>query len=190
MDLHDFGTTFKAYRKEILDEVHFYGELHRFIPAVASRLGARIVKVLISNPQRQNGKSNYGLGRTTHVFFDLLSVNYLGSYSTQPVQFFGLLGFLSTGIGIAHNLFLLYRKIVLHQPILLEHGPLLLLGIALIVSGVQFLSFALLGEMLARVYYETQNKPIYSVREFKSHGKEGTPAMPAANRRAAGGLGG
>jgi glycosyltransferase involved in cell wall biosynthesis len=189
VNLHDFGTTFKAYRKEILDEVHLYGELHRFIPALASKLGARIVEVPISNPQRKNGKSNYGLGRTTRVFLDLLSVSFLGGYSTRPLQFFGLLGLLSTGIGMALNLFLLYRKLFLHQSILIEHGPLLLLGIALIVSGVQFLSFGLLGEMLARVYYETQNKPIYSVREIKSHREEEKPAMPAVKRQAAGGIG-
>jgi glycosyltransferase involved in cell wall biosynthesis len=187
VDLHDFGTTFKAYRKEILDEVHLYGDLHRFIPAIASRLGAKIAEVPISNPERKNGKSHYGLGRTIRVLLDLLSVSFLGNYSTRPLQFFGLFGLLSTGIGAVINLFLLYRKLFLHQPILLDHGPLLLLGMTLIVSGIQFLSFGLLGEMLSRVYYETQKKPIYSVRELKNHREN---AVPVAKRRGASASGG
>jgi glycosyltransferase involved in cell wall biosynthesis len=186
VELHDFGTTFKAYRKEILDEVHLYGELHRFIPALASRIGARIVEVPISNPRRKAGSSNYGIGRTTRVLLDLISVSYLGGYSTRPVQFFGLFGLLSMGTGMAVNLFLLYSKLVLHESILVDHGPLLLLGMTLIVAGVQFLSFGLLGEMLARIYYETQNKPIYSVREQKSHHME---TIPTSIRRGAVGTG-
>ena len=177
VELHDFGTTFKAYRREILNEVHLYGELHRFIPALASRLGAKTAEVPISNRLRPNGKSNYGLGRTTRVLLDLLSVNYLLGYSTRPLQFFGLFGLLSSSTGVLINLFLLQQKLLFHQSIMVEHGPLLLLGIAFVVAGIQFLSFGLLGEMLARIYYESQNKPIYALREVKSRREE--PLRPA-----------
>ncbi|HXN23240.1 MAG TPA: glycosyltransferase family 2 protein [Candidatus Dormibacteraeota bacterium] len=168
VDLHDFGTTFKAYRREMLDEVHLYGELHRFIPALASWIGARTTEVPISNRLRPTGKSNYGLGRATRVLLDLLSIKFLLGYSTRPLQFFGLFGLLSASIGVLINLLLFFDKIVYGQSIMAEHGPLLMLGIALVVAGIQFLSFGLLGEMLARIYYESQNKPIYAVRELKS----------------------
>ncbi|HJY85436.1 MAG TPA: glycosyltransferase family 2 protein [Candidatus Acidoferrales bacterium] len=172
INLHDFGTTFKAYRREILSEIHLYGELHRFIPALASWSGAKIAEVPIKNVHRKSGKSNYGLGRTTRVLLDLLSVKFLLDYSTKPLQFFGLFGLLGMGAGLMINLFLLYDKVALGQDIMVLHGPLLLLGIALVVSGIQFLSMGLLGEMLARTYYETQNKPIYAVREVKSRRRE------------------
>lgn len=166
--LHDFGTTFKAYRREMLDEVHLYGELHRFIPALASWMGANTTEVAISNRLRPAGKSNYGLGRTVRVLLDLISVKFLLGYSTRPLQFFGLFGLLSLSIGLAINFLLFFNKIVFGQAIMAVHGPLLMLGIALVVAGIQFLSFGLLGEMLARIYYESQDKPIYAVRELKS----------------------
>ncbi len=166
--LHDFGTTFKAYRREMLDEVHLYGELHRFIPALASWIGARTTEVPISNRLRPAGKSNYGMGRAIRVSLDLLSVKFLLGYSTRPLQFFGLFGLLSASIGMFINFWLLFDKVVFGQSIMAEHGPLLMLAIALVVAGIQFLSFGLLGEMLARIYYESQNKPIYAVRERKS----------------------
>lgn len=170
--LHDFGTTFKAYRREMLDEVHLYGELHRFIPALASWMGAKTTEVPISNRLRPAGKSNYGIGRTIRVLLDLLSVKFLLGYSTRPLQFFGLFGLLSTSIGLLINFFLFFDKIAFGRSIMAQHGPLLMLGIALVVAGIQFLSFGLLGEMLARIYYESQNKPIYVVRERKSRRDE------------------
>ncbi len=179
LDLHDFGTTFKAYRREMLDHIHLYGELHRFIPALASWSGARIAEVPIKNVPRGSGKSNYGLGRTTRVLLDLLSVKFLLDYSTRPLQFFGLFGLLGLSAGMVISLVLLFEKVLLHEAIMVQHGPLLLLGIALIVSGIQFLSIGLLGEMLARTYYESQNKPIYAVREVKTRRKElAGPAEP------------
>jgi glycosyltransferase involved in cell wall biosynthesis len=181
MNLHDFGTTFKAYRREVLREIHLYGDLHRFIPALASWSGAKIAEVPIKNVHRKSGKSNYGLGRTTRVLLDLLSVKFLLDYSTKPLQFFGLFGLLGMGAGLLINLFLLYDKVALRQDIMVLHGPLLLLGIALIVSGIQFLSMGLLGEMLARTYYETQNKPIYAVREVKSR-RRGLPDAAEPSR--------
>jgi glycosyltransferase involved in cell wall biosynthesis len=172
IDLHDFGTTFKAYRREILQEIQLYGELHRFIPALASSTGARIAEVPISNPERKSGKSNYGIGRTIRVFFDLIMVKFLLDYSTRPLQFFGLLGLAGTGTGFLLALFLLIDKFFYHQAIMTEHGPLLLLSVALFISGIQFISMGLLGEITSRTYYESQNKAIYALREVKSHRKE------------------
>jgi glycosyltransferase involved in cell wall biosynthesis len=172
IELHDFGTTFKAYRREILQEIQLYGELHRFIPALAGSAGARIAEVPISNPGRKNGRSNYGIGRTIRVFFDLIMVKFLLDYSTRPLQFFGLLGLLGTGTGSVLGLLVLYDKLVKHQDVMNTHGPLLLLAIALFVSGIQFVSMGLLGEISSRTYYESQNKPIYALREVRSHRKE------------------
>jgi glycosyltransferase involved in cell wall biosynthesis len=180
IELHDFGTTFKAYRREILQEIQLYGELHRFIPALASSTGARIAEVPISNLERKNGKSNYGIGRTIRVFFDLIMVKFLLDYSTRPLQFFGLLGMAGSGSGVLIAATLVVQKIFFHQNIMTEHGPLMMLSIALFVSGVQFISMGLLGEITARTYYESQNKAIYALREVKSHRKElGDSAEPA-----------
>ena len=180
IELHDFGTTFKAYRREILQEIQLYGELHRFIPALARSTGARIAEVPISNPDRKSGKSNYGISRTIRVFFDLIMVKFLLDYSTRPLQFFGLLGLLGSGSGFLLGLLLIADKLVYHQNIMTEHGPLLLLAIALFVSGIQFVSMGLLGEISSRTYYESQNKAIYALREVKTHRKElGDSAEPA-----------
>jgi glycosyltransferase involved in cell wall biosynthesis len=172
IELHDFGTTFKAYRREIIQEIQLYGELHRFIPALASSAGARIAEVPIANLERRNGKSNYGIGRTIRVFLDLIIVKFLLDYSTRPLQFFGLLGISGAGSGFIVSLFLVYEKLYHHVPIMTEHGPLMLLAVALLVSGMQFVSMGLLGELMTRTYHESQNKPIYALREVKSHRKE------------------
>jgi len=178
--LHDFGTTFKAYRRETIHDLPLYGELHRFIPALASSTGARIAEVPISNPERKNGKSNYGIGRSIRVFFDLIMIKFLLDYSTRPLQFFGLLGLAGSGTGLLLALLLAVDKFVFHQDIMAQHGPLLLLSIALFVSGIQFISMGLLGEISSRTYYESQNKSIYALREVKSHRKElGDSAEPA-----------
>jgi glycosyltransferase involved in cell wall biosynthesis len=183
IELHDFGTTFKAYKKEILQEIQLYGELHRFIPALASSTGARIAEVPISNPDRKNGRSNYGIGRTIRVFFDLIMVKFLLDYSTRPLQFFGLLGLAGSGTGVLLGIYLAFEKFANHQDIMNTHGPLLLLSIALFVSGIQFISMGLLGEISSRTYYESQNKPIYALREVKSHRKEDSaePARPTGS---------
>src|ERR1700732_3934034 len=172
IELHDFGTTFKAYRREIIQEIQLYGELHRFIPALASSAGAKIAEVPIVNLERKTGKSNYGIGRTIRVFFDLIIVKFLLDYSTGTLQFFGLLGMGGVSLGVLIAVFLVYEKLYRHIPIMMEHGPLMLLAVALIVSGMQFISMGLLGEMMARTYYESQNKPIYALREIKSHREE------------------
>ena len=172
IDLHDFGTTFKAYRREIIQEIQLYGELHRFIPALASSTGARIAEVPIENLHRKSGKSNYGIGRTIRVFLDLIIVKFLLDYSTRPLQFFGLLGVAGAGLGSLLACFLAYEKFYWHKAIMAEHGPLMMLSVALFISGVQFFSMGLLGEIIARTYYESQNKPIYALREVKTHRKE------------------
>jgi glycosyltransferase involved in cell wall biosynthesis len=161
--LHDFGTTFKAYRREILREIPLYGELHRFIPALASWRGATITEIPIRNPQRQNGKSNYGLARTFHVLLDLISIKYLLDFSTRPLHFFGFFGLLGTGIGLGCWLFLALQKLR-GESIMLQHGPLMLMSLLLLLAGIQFLFFGLLAEILSRTYFESQSKPIYSVR--------------------------
>jgi glycosyltransferase involved in cell wall biosynthesis len=172
IDLHDFGTTFKAYRREIIQEIQLYGELHRFIPALAGSSGARITEVPITDLARKNGKSHYGIGRTLRVFLDLIIVKFLLDYSTRPLQFFGLLGVGAVCCSLLVGAYLAFEKFAHNVTIMTQHGPLLLLTVALFVSGVQFVSMGLLGEIIARTYYESQNKPIYALREVKSHRKE------------------
>jgi glycosyltransferase involved in cell wall biosynthesis len=169
VELHDFGTTFKAYRREVIQEIQLYGELHRFIPALASWSGAKVAEIPIKNIARQNGKSNYGLSRTIRVLLDLLSVKFLLDYSTRPLQFFGLLGLFGTGIGTFVGVLLVFKKLILGEHIMVRHGPLLFMAMLLILSGIQFLSIGLIGEMISRTYYESQNKAIYVVREIKRH---------------------
>lgn len=172
IELHDFGTTFKAYRREIIQEIQLYGELHRFIPALASSSGAKIAEVPIQNLHRKNGRSNYGIGRTIRVFLDLMIVKFLLDYSTRPLQFFGLLGMAGASAGLAIAAYLGIDKLLHHTDTIAEHGPLMLLAVVLFLSGVQLLSLGLLGEITSRTYYESQNKSIYALREVKSHRKE------------------
>ena len=167
LDLHDFGTTFKAYRREVIKDLPLYGEMHRFIPALASWSGATIAEIPIKNLSRQNGKSNYGLSRTLTVALDLICIKFLLDYSTRPLQLFGSWGFLSAGAGVISALFLVFRKFISHVDVMTEHGPLLFATMLLIVCGIQLISLGLIGEVLARTYYESQQKPIYSVRDVK-----------------------
>jgi glycosyltransferase involved in cell wall biosynthesis len=168
VDIHDFGTTFKAYRREILQHMRLYGDHHRFIPALASSFGARIAEIPIKNISRTSGKSNYGLSRTIRVLIDLISIKFLLEYSTRPLQFFGLVGFGSTGLGTLIGLFLAYKKLFLGQSIMLQHGPLLFLAVLLLLSGIQLLSVGLVGEMVTRTYFESQRKATYAIQEIIS----------------------
>jgi glycosyltransferase involved in cell wall biosynthesis len=172
VELHDFGTTFKAYRREVIQEIQLYGELHRFIPALASWSGATVAEIPIKSVARKNGKSNYGLSRTIRVLLDLISVKFLLDYSTKPLQFFGLLGLFGTTIGTVMGLFLFFKKLILGEHVMIQHGPLLFMAMLLILSGIQFLSIGLIGEMISRTYYESQNKAIYAVREIRRHRTE------------------
>jgi glycosyltransferase involved in cell wall biosynthesis len=166
--LHDFGTTFKAYRREIIQQVQLYGEMHRFIPALAKFTGASIVEVPIRDCKRGAGKSHYNLSRTMRVFFDLISVKFMLDYVSRPLHFFGKLALISFAGGAGIGVFLAWQKLAHHTHVMLEHGPLMLTGMFLLVSAFQFLSLGLIGELLSRTYYESQNKPIYTVREIRS----------------------
>lgn len=167
IDLHDFGTTFKAYRRETIQNVNLYGDLHRFIPALASLDGARIAEVPIRNVLRPKGDSHYGLSRTFRVILDLVTVRFLLRYLTRPLHFFGSLGLLSLGAGSTVMFFALYEKIR-GEDILVEHGPLILLGSLAVLAGIQLLSTGLIGEILTRTYFESQNRRIYSVKRVIS----------------------
>src|SRR5215471_5925801 len=167
LDLHDFGTTFKAYRREVIKELQLYGQMHRFIPALASWSGATIAEIPIKNLARGSGKSNYGLSRTITVLLDLICIKFLLDYSTRPLQFFGRWGLLSAAAGGISAVFLLVRKFILNVDVMQEHGPLFLTTVLLIICGIQLISVGLIGEMLSRTYYESQKKRIYSVAETK-----------------------
>lgn len=167
VDLHDFGTTFKAYRAEILKDINLYGELHRFIPALASFYGARIVEVPIKNIERPNGVSHYGLGRTFRVFFDILTIGFLLRYLTRPMHFFGKYGLLGIALGSVVILSMLVKKIAGHD-IIAEHGPLLIAGLLFWFSGLMLFCVGLMGEVLMRTYFESQGRRIYAVREVRS----------------------
>ena len=166
VELHDFGTTFKAYRAEILKDINLYGELHRFIPALASFYGARIAEVPIKNIERPNGASHYGLGRTTRVFFDILTIKFLLTYLTRPMHFFGKWGLGGIGVGSLVLLTLIVEKI-LGKDIIAEHGPLLIAGAMLWFAGLMLFSTGLIGEVLMRTYFESQGRRIYAVREIR-----------------------
>ena len=180
--LHDFGTTFKAYRREIIQNIPLYGDLHRFIPALATWSGARIAEIPIKNPPRRTGKSNYGSLRTFHVILDLMSTKFLLDYSTRPLHFFGFFGLLATGAGTLIGLALVFKKLVLHKEVMLANGPLLFAATVLILAGIQFLCLGLASEILSRTYYELQGKPIYAIKAIKSHESPSTPPIRQEQR--------
>jgi glycosyltransferase involved in cell wall biosynthesis len=162
--LHDYGCSLKAYRTEILRHVHLYGEMHRFIPALASAMGIQVAEIPVNHEPRRYGRSKYGLRRTVKVFLDLLTVKFLLDYATRPAHIFGLAGMFSFSLGVILAAYLSILRLFYGQP--LAERPLLLLAILLIVLGVQFVTFGLLGELTVRTYYESQNKPIYVVRDI------------------------
>ncbi len=162
--LHDYGCSLKAYRKDIVKNLRLYGEMHRFIPAVASWYGVRIAEVPVKHYPRFRGKSKYGISRTFKVLLDLVTVKFLQSFSTKPIQFFGSMGLLSSALGFLILLYLAMLKFLKGASI--GGRPLLILGVLLIVVGVQFIGMGLLGEMLVRVYHETQRKPIYVLKKI------------------------
>lgn len=161
--LHDYGCALKAYRLEVVKGINLYGDLHRFIPAIASYFGVTVTEVPVKYRTRQYGRSKYGLGRITRVLLDLLTVRFLLTYSTRPIQIFGLMGLLSLVIGVIIGIYLSFVKLVYGEG--LAERPLLLLAILLVMVGVQLVTMGLLGELVVRTYHESQNKPIYTVRE-------------------------
>src|SRR3954454_11398594 len=166
VELHDFGTTFKAYRSEVLKDINLYGELHRFIPALASFYGARVAEVPIRNSPRVSGGSHYGLSRTFRVFFDIITIKFLLKYFTRPMHFFGMFGLLGVGLGGTILTYLLLYKLTGHE-LVLQHGPLLIAGALLFLTGIMMFSTGLLGEVLTRTYFESQGRRIYAIREIR-----------------------
>ena len=164
--LRDFGTTFKAYRAEVIKEINLYGELHRFIPALASFYGARIAEVPIRNVARPHGDSHYGIGRTFNVMFDILTIKFLLKYMTRPMHFFGRIGLVGVTLGT-----LILGTLAIHKfwghGILEDHGALAVAGALLLLSGLMMFTTGLLGELLMRTYFESQGRRIYAVREIR-----------------------
>ncbi|MBI2987382.1 MAG: glycosyltransferase family 2 protein [Deltaproteobacteria bacterium] len=171
VQLHDYGCTLKAIRREVAKELKLYGEMHRFIPAMAYERGARIAEIKVHHRPRQSGQSKYGIARTFRVILDLLTVKFLLSYATRPLHVFGLVGLISGGVGFLLGGYLTIQKIVYQYEI--GGRPLLLLAVLLIFIGFQFITMGLLGEMLARTYHESQNKPIYVIKEILDGGTPG-----------------
>lgn len=164
VQLHDYGCGIKVYRREITTSLKLYGEMHRFLPAIAGDLGARVTEIPVNHRPRTLGRSKYGLSRTVRVVLDLMTVKFLSDFSTRPIQVFGLLGLLAAGLGGLLMLILGFERIFLGMP--LADRPIVLLAILLVVIGMQFITFGLLGEMLARTYHESQGKPIYVIRDL------------------------
>ncbi|HNS21509.1 MAG TPA: glycosyltransferase family 2 protein [Sedimentisphaerales bacterium] len=170
--LHDFGCTLKVYRREVLAETRLYGEMHRFIPALASWSGARIAECVVNHRPRTAGKAKYGLARTFKVVLDLMTVKFLGSFSTKPIYVFGGLGLFTALLAILFAWLVVYQKI--EHKTDMSGNPLLLLSAVLVITTVQFILMGLLAELLVRTYHESQNRPTYVIREIldstESHG--------------------
>ena len=164
VDIHDFGTTFKAYRQEVIQNIPLYGEMHRFIPALASWYGASICEIPIKNVNRERGKSHYGIGRTFRVFFDLLTIRFLLKYMSRPLHFFGTFGALGILAGSFISAMLLGMK-VMHpnQNVMDAHGPLFVIAGVLILAGIQMLAIGLLGELQVRHFHTSQQRAPYAI---------------------------
>jgi hypothetical protein len=160
--LHDYGCSLKLFRAEIVKPLRLYGEMHRFIPAIASEQGVAIDEVVVNHRARKHGHSKYGISRTIRVILDLLTVKFLLSYSTRPIQIFGLVGIGSAVAGAAILAWIAYTRLFAFQA---ADRPLTLLGILLVVTGVQLVTTGLVAEMQARTYHESQDKPTYVIRE-------------------------
>lgn len=161
--LHDYGCTLKAYRREVLDGINLYGEMHRFVPALASQFGARVAELPVNHFPRLHGVSKYGISRTLRVILDLMTVKFLMAYSTKPIQLFGKWGIYTIFAGILTGTMTLYMKFYDHLS--MNRNPLLIVTAFLLFMGVQFIVLGLLGELNARTYFESQGKPIYTVKD-------------------------
>ena len=170
--LHDYGCSLKAYRRESLEDVRLYGEMHRFIPIYASWAGARVTEIPVEHHARTMGKSKYGLSRTVKVIFDLMTIKFMASYQTKPIYIFGTFGMFSFLISVLAGLFALFLKLT-HKADFIQ-TPLPVLAIVMFAVGIQFILMGLLAEMLVRTYHESQSKRIYAVREmigFENNGQ-------------------
>jgi hypothetical protein len=163
VQLHDYGCSLKAMRADVVKGLRLYGEMHRFIPAVASWMGVTVAEQVVNHRPRTRGQSKYGIGRTLRVLIDLFTVKFLLNYGTRPAHLFGLMGLASGGAGVGILLYMTWLKLVMDEAI--GGRPLLLLGALLFLTGVILVNFGLLGELLVRTYHESQGKPIYVVRE-------------------------
>jgi len=161
--LHDYGCTLKAYRREVLEGIGLYGEMHRFVPALASRVGAKVTELPVRHHPRLYGQSKYGISRTMRVVLDLITVRFLLSYATKPIQLFGKWGIYSVLLSFVTGGATLWMK--LFNDYSMNRNPLLILTAFLLFMGVQFIALGLLGELNARTWYESQGKPVYTVRE-------------------------
>ena len=161
--LHDYGCSLKVFRVDVVKSMKLYGEMHRFLPAIAAEQGVDIVEHVVNHRRRVHGKSKYGISRTIRVVLDLMTVKFLSSYSTRPLQMFGGVGFAMGLVGAVICVYMAYLKVVYNPGI--ANRPLLLLGVLLILGGINLVMTGLLGEMLSRTYHESQNKPIYVIRE-------------------------
>jgi glycosyltransferase involved in cell wall biosynthesis len=159
--LHDYGCTLKAYRRDILKDVHLYGEMHRFIPAYASWVGARITEMEVSHHPRRHGRSKYGLSRTSSIILDLMTFLFLQRYSTKPIRLFGGVGMTLFCLGVLIGLFVLYRKIIWGGVWI---SPMILISFLFITMGVMFILLGLIAEIIIRTYHESQKKPIYAIK--------------------------
>jgi len=186
--VHDYGCMLKAYRAEIAKGLRLYGEMHRFIPAIADDMGAVIAEIEVNHRPRRYGKSKYGLGRTVRVVLDLVTVKFLSAFSTRPIQVFGLLGLCVGAAGGSLLTWLAFERIFFG--IELGGRPIVLLGILLAVTGVQLVTLGLLGEMLARTYHESQDKPVYVVAEVLEARSGDAAARVRARGPIVAGLGG
>ncbi|WP_373530856.1 glycosyltransferase family 2 protein [Nostoc sp.] len=166
VNIHDYGCSLKAYRAELLADMNLYGELHRFLPALAYIEGARITEMPVRHHARRFGRSKYGIWRTFRVLMDLLTILFMKRFLTRPMHVFGLLGLISMVSGTAIGIYLTFVKLALGE--MIGNRPLLILAVLLLVTGVQLFCFGLLAELLMRTYHESQGRPIYRVREVVS----------------------
>jgi glycosyltransferase involved in cell wall biosynthesis len=163
--LHDYGCTLKAYRRDILKDVRLYGEMHRFIPAYASWVGARITEIEVTHHPRRHGTSKYGLSRTISVILDLFTILFLQRYSTKPIRLFGGAGIALMGLGVIAGMFVVYRTLFLGG---VWVSPMLFISFLFTVMGVMFVMMGLIAEIIMRTYHESQGKPIYNVRSLRN----------------------
>ena len=183
VSLHDFGTTFKAYRAPVIKRIRLYGDLHRFIPALASWNGARIAEVPIANIPRPQNASHYGLSRTWRVMADLITVRFLLKYVTRPLHLFGPIGFVCGAVGVAGAFWVFLTKLFTGAPVFLSHGPLLLLSAVFVQTGVMLLGLGLLAELLTRIYMDGRHRRIYTIARVE---RRRAPAVWARPRLVAG----
>ncbi len=183
VEIHDFGTTFKAYRREVIQSIPLYGEMHRFIPALAGWYGASICEIPIKNLNRVRGKSHYGIGRTFGVFFDLLTIRFLFKYMSRPMHFFGGLGVLGMFVGSIISMALAADKALHPQLNVMEqHAPMFVIGAVLIIAGIQMLAIGLLGELQVRHYYTSDRPAPYAIERMVRLRTKGEPSMISKGR--------